>query len=383
MFKLLRGGNCFSPDNIGKKDVLTVYNKIYKVEESIKPDLFPDIEVIDCSGCIVCPSFIDQHVHIIGGGGEEGPGSRVPELMFGDVISAGISTVVGVLGVDDVTRNMESLLAKARGFEEEGLNTFIYTGSYAVPTRTITGSVKSDIILIDKIIGAGEIAIADHRSSYPTINQLAELAYQINVGGLIGKKAGVMHIHVGDGKDGIGLLYQLVNNYDFPIGMFVPTHLNRTAMLLEEAEEYLCIGGNADLTAGENSSKGISVPEALSIFSKKNLDMQKVTVSSDGNGSIPAEGGKHTGVGLVKQLYEDIKESIINEGVEISKAIAAVTANVARILGMYPQKGTIAAGSDADILVLESGSLKIKELIVKGERFISNGIVLKKGRYEK
>ncbi len=383
MFKLLRGGHCFSPDNIGKKDVLTIYNKIYRVEESIKPDILPDIEIIDCRGCIICPSFIDQHVHIIGGGGEEGPISRIPELMLGDIISAGISTVVGVLGVDDVSRNMESLLAKARGLEEEGVNTFIYTGSYAVPTRTITGSVKSDIILIDKIIGAGEIAIADHRSSYPTINQLAELASEINVGGLIGKKAGVMHIHVGDGKDGIGLLYQIVNNYDFPIKMFVPTHLNRTATLLEEAVEYLCVGGNADLTAGENSSKGISVPEALSTLLKKNLDMQKVTVSSDGNGSIPAEGGKGTGVGLVKQLYEDIRNSIINEDVEMSKAISAVTSNVAKVLGMYPKKGAIAAGSDADILVLESGSLRIKELIVKGERLMGDGIVLKKGRYEK
>lgn len=169
IFKLLKNGTCYIPEFIGKKDILVVQNKIYKIENHIDESVVPDLEIIDCSGKIVCPGLIDQHIHITGGGGEEGPGSRIPEIMLSECLTAGITTAVGVLGADSITRNISGLLAKARALEEEGLNTYIYTGSYRIPTATLTGSVMSDIALIDKIIGVGEIAVSDHRSSHPSL----------------------------------------------------------------------------------------------------------------------------------------------------------------------------------------------------------------------
>ena len=121
------------------------------------------------------PGFIDSHVHICGGGGEGSYKTRTPEIQLTDITLGGVTTVVGVLGTDGTTRSMGNLIAKSRALEEEGISTYIYTGSYQVPIRTITGSIQDDIILIDKIIGVGEVAMSDHRSSQPTVEDFAKL----------------------------------------------------------------------------------------------------------------------------------------------------------------------------------------------------------------
>ena len=126
MFKLLKNATCYGPEFLGNKDVLLALNKIYKIADNIVEDNLLDVEIIDCTDKIICPGFIDQHLHIIGGGGEEGFESRIPEIKLSDILIAGITTVVGVLGFDSITRNVEGLLAKARSLEVEGLNTYIY-----------------------------------------------------------------------------------------------------------------------------------------------------------------------------------------------------------------------------------------------------------------
>lgn len=382
MFKLFKNGTCYDPEFIGKKDILVVQNKIYKINDYIEvTDLF-DVEVIECSDRIICPGFIDQHVHIIGGGGEEGAGSRIPEIMLSDIIGAGVTTVVGVLGVDSITRNIAGLLTKARALEEEGLNTHIYTGSYRVPTATLTDSVMSDISLIDKIIGVGEIAISDHRSSHPTLDMLRGIANEARVGGLLGKKAGVVHIHVGDGKHGLEPLNELIENSDFPLEMFVPTHLNRNKPLFSQALEYAQKGGNVDLTAGQHDDIGYTVPDALKLIIDAGISIDKITVSSDANGSMPASNGD-LGVGKVSQLFEDIKNSILINKLDFETVIKTVTVNVAKLLRLYPRKGTLKAGSDADMIVLNKNDFTLDKVFINGEQFMENGSALKMGRYEK
>lgn len=381
MFKFLKNGICYGPQYLGNKDILIVLNKIYKIDDNIAAENLPNVEIIDCTDKIVCPGFIDQHLHITGGGGEEGFVSRIPEIKLRDIVSAGVTTVVGVLGFDSITRNIEGLLAKARGLEAEGLNTFIYTGSYEVPTATITGKVLKDITLIDKIIGVGEIAISDHRSSHPTLDMLKEIAYEARAGGLLSNKAGIVHIHVGDGKGGLQPLKELVENSDYPMDMFIPTHLNRNKSLFHQAIEFANTGGNIDLTAGQSSESGYSVPDAMELLLREKVSIDRITVSSDGNGSIPSNG---TGalIGKVSQLFEDIRVCVLDRKIDLTWVLKTVSENVAKRLKLFPKKGVLAEGSDGDILVINRQDFSINSVFIGGEKFIDNGMVIKKGFYE-
>lgn len=381
MFKLLKNGTCYGTQFLGKKDVLVVLDKIYKIADDIPSDNIPDLEIIDCTDKIVCAGFIDQHLHITGGGGEEGFISRIPEIKLNDIVSAGITTVVGVLGFDSITRNIEGLLAKARGLEAEGLNTYIYTGSYEVPTATITGKAMKDITLIDKIIGIGEIAISDHRSSHPTVDMLKEIAYEARMGGLLSQKAGIVHIHVGDGKKGLKPLLELLETSDFPLDMFVPTHLNRNKTLFHQAIEFANSGGNIDLTSGQSSETGYSVPDALELILKEKVPIDRVTVSSDGNGSIPPTPSGDR-VGKAVQLFEDIRICVLERKMDISTVLKTVTENVAKRIKLYPTKGVLAEGSDGDILVINPQDFSINSVFIGGEKFVDNGRVIRKGLYE-
>lgn len=382
MFRLLKNGHCFIPEDSGIKDVLVVYDKILKIGDGISAAGLWDTDIIDCSNKIVCPGLIDQHVHITGGGGEEGPSSRIPELMLSEVIRAGVTTLVGVLGVDGITRNIAGLLTKARALEVEGITTYIYTGSYGFPTATLTGRVMSDITLIDKVIGVGEIAISDHRSSQPTVQQLKELASEARVGGLIGAKAGVMHIHVGEGKGGLIPLLKLLQDSDLPMEMFVPTHINRNRHLFQQAVEYALGGGYIDLTAGEDPGVGYSAPDALTLLLQNGVDIRKITISSDANGSVPAKEGSALGVGKMSWLLDDIKACVLDKGIGIDKVIRVVSTNVAGVLKLHPRKGALLKGSDADIVVFDKKDMNIDTMLVKGEVVIRDRQIIKKGRYE-
>lgn len=380
MFKLLKGGHCYAPDDLGIKDILVANNKIAMVKDEIILDQLGDLQVIDCHDCLVCPGIIDQHVHITGGGGEQGPVSRIPEIMLSELVEAGVTTVVGVLGFDSITRSIAGLLAKARGLEAEGINTYIYTGSYGSPTETLTGKVLSDIVLVDKIIGVGEVALSDYRSFHPSLENLRVLASETITGGMLGGKAGVLHLHIGDGHEGLKSLFRLVDESDFPIDMFVPTHINRNPQVFEQGVEMLERGGNIDLTAGEKV--GYSIDHCLASLSKKDPRLTRVTISSDANGSAPSGSGLESGVGRVNQLINDLKTCILEKGLEFSNVMSTVTLNPARVLKLYPQKGCLNPYSDADIMVLNQNDLSIYRLLAKGQVMVENGKAVKKGRYE-
>src|SRR5829696_673492 len=120
---LIEGGDLYTPASAGMQSLLLCGEQIVKVGTIDAKNLAAldmEIEVVDAAGCFVVPGFIDPHAHIIGAGGEEGFASRMPEILVSQLVSAGITTVIGLLGTDTSTRNLTCLHAKASQLCDEG-----------------------------------------------------------------------------------------------------------------------------------------------------------------------------------------------------------------------------------------------------------------------
>jgi beta-aspartyl-dipeptidase (metallo-type) len=356
---LLRNIDCYDPNPCGKKDILIAGDKIEKILPTGSLSDYSLIdEQFDCSGLSAFPGIIDQHVHILGAGGEQGFESRTNELDVSDIRSAGVTTIVGLLGADGTTRTLENLYAKAKALKAQNVTSYLYSGSYAVPPVTFTGNITRDLVLIDMVIGAGEIAISDYRSSCPTLPELLRLASNTYLGGMLAKKAGVVHFHIGDGKDGLAPIKQILAQSDLPKEALIPTHTNRNPSLFQEAMSYCSSGGNIDLTAGETA--GIAVPDAIHTLQNNAIELSRVTVSSDAGGSIP--GG---GVAKNQALFDDLI-ACIRSGITPTDAFRLATENVAKLLKLYPAKGTLQQGSDADVLIMDE-KYQIRMLFSRGK----------------
>ncbi len=380
MIKLIKNINIFSPEKIGVKDILIAGEKIVAIEDQIDGKNIPNCEVIDANGMIGVPGFIDGHVHIIGGGGEGGPKTRTPELNLTKALNAGVTTVVGCLGTDGTTRQMSSLLAKAQALEAEGLTTYIYTGSYEVPVPTLTGSVRTDLLYIDKVIGVGEVAISDHRSSQPTYTEIKQLAAETRVGGMLSGKAGLVHLHIGSEKEGINYIFDIVKESDIPVKQFLPTHMGRTTHLLNQGLKLIKMGGRIDITASEKAI------DQVKYLLDQGANIEGITVSSDGNGSLPKFDSKGNLIGLkvgdMKTVYKLWKALITKHDVPMEEALKIVTTNVARNLKLEHRKGSIKVGLDADILIIDD-NYEMKTLFSRGKKVVENSKPIVFGTFER
>jgi len=389
MLILIKEGKIYSPDYIGIKDILIAGDKIIDIQKPGEIDIKGvKVEKINTENRIIIPGIIDPHVHMIGGGGEGGPETRAPEINLSEIISNGVTTLIGCLGTDGTTRHMESLLAKSFALENEGVSTFIYTGSYQFPIITLTGSVKSDLVLIKKIIGAGEIAISDHRSSQPTFEEFARLAAECRVGGMLGGKAGVLHLHVGDGENKLEYLFRLVKKTEIPISQIYPTHINRNKQLLEQGAEFAKLGGYIDITARDKESKDstiMSTQEAVKSLLEKKVPVNQITISSDSNGSLPRFNDKRELIGLKVATQKTLKnglKSILENGIlELDNAVRLFSTNQAEYLKLR-KKGRIKPGYDADLIIIDE-EFEINDVFARGKRMLVDGNLKEKGTFEK
>lgn len=380
---LIKNGEIFAPKYVGKKDILVINDKIVEIADEIKnTELFSDLKIIDATGKKIVPGFIDPHVHITGGGGEASFKTRVPEIMLSKLTTAGITTVVGLLGTDGTTRNMENVVSKAKALTEEGITAYAYSGSYEIPTVTLTGSIRKDILFVNEIIG-GKTAISDHRDSSPTKEEICRLATDIRVANMLSGKNGGLVLHVGNGKRKLDDIFEILKETDIPIKVFRPTHVNREKELVLDALEFTKMGGIIDLTCGlyeELSPKNILV-----LAKEKQANMDNITISSDGYGSWSKydEHGKllKIGVSSVKSLHIELTKIVQEKSFTLSEALPFFTSNTAKALGIFPTKGCIQKNSDADILILNE-NLEIETVVAMGKMMIENSTILVKGTYE-
>lgn len=388
--KLIKNASIYAPEYIGEKDVLLAVGKICRIGENLTaPDSW-DVEIIDGSGMLLLPGFIDSHVHVLGGGGEGGFANRTPEATLSGLTRYGITTVVGCLGTDGYGRDIDSLIAKIKGLREQGISAYAYTGSYQVPVRTLTGSITRDIMMIDEIIGTGEIAISDHRSSQPTYEEFLRLCADTRLGGILSGKAGIINIHLGDSPRKMDMILKAIEETEIPSTQFLPTHVNRNAALFEEAVEYAKLGGTVDFTGNEDIDywetvcDEVRVSRGIKRMLDEGISSDLFTISSDGQGSLPlfSADGQFLGIGMGQSscLLKEVKECVEKENIPLETAIKAITSNPARVLCLNG-KGHIKEGFDAD-LCLMTKDLTIDTVIAKGQIMVKNGEPVVKGLFE-
>ena len=385
MIKLIRNADVYAPAHLGKKDVLVIADKVVRIADKIEGyEGMPEVEVFDFSGKKLLPGYIDMHMHITGGGGEQGPASRVPEAMLSQITSCGITTVLGLLGTDGVTRSVENLVAKARALTEEGITAYCLTGAYGIPSPTITGSIEKDIMMVPPIIGT-KIAVSDHRSSNPQGPELTAVASATRRGGLLANVAGLVMMHMGSGVGKLDPLFYALDHSDIPAKNFLPTHMLRTQELMEEGAKLVRRGGYFDMTAGStDEDMEIGVEKIMELLSWEGMSTEHLTLSSDAFGSQPKFNEQGECIGLTycspKYLHLTIK-SLVRRGLPLEDAIKLLTSTPAELLGKAGVKGCVAEGADADLLVLDE-KLDIDSLFAKGQTAILNKEITLKGRFE-
>ncbi len=386
MMILIRNAEVYTPKNIGKKDVLVAGGKIIAIENDLGSIEELTHKTIDAKGLKLTPGFIDAHVHIAGAGGEGGPATRTPEIPLSQLLEAGVTTVIGCLGTDGMTRSIESVLMKVKALRDEGMSAWMYSGAYQVPTPTLTGDVGRDVALIEEIIGIGEIALSDHRSSTPTTPELIKLVEHARVGGMLGGKAGIVNIHMGDAKNPFQPIYDAVENSELPIKQFYPTHCNRNDYIFEDAKTYGKKGW-VDITTSSYpyfAEYEIKPSKAVARLLEAGVPEDHITFTSDANGSLPDFDEQGNLVKLEKGLpmanLTELRDTVLEEKVPMETALKVLTQNPATALKLN-QKGRIAASLDADILLMND-KLELQHVIAKGRQVMENGALVVKGSYE-
>jgi beta-aspartyl-dipeptidase (metallo-type) len=408
MFELITNAHIHSPAALGMGCVLTCAGKIVYIGKS-KPELGIglEVQVTDIEGQMLLPGLIDGHAHITGGGGETGYSSKVPPVPLSEFTGAGVTSVIGLTGTDDVTRSTSALIAATMALREEGMNAWCYTGGYHYPLSLLTESALSDLVHIECVIGIGELAISDHRSSHMTLDELVRVASEAHIGGLMTGKAGLLHLHLGDGRRGLQLVRDAIKEAEVPSRIYHPTHVNRLKRLFDEACELVTEGCHIDLTAfpideepvqvephdngshdngsHDNGShdNGYSIVEAVTRYMAKNLPIDKLTVSSDGGGCLPEF--DHQGI-LQKldfarcQSLPTALGELLAIGVDTEQAISLFTRNAAQLYRLQ-NKGVVAVGADADLVTLDD-QYQISDVMCRGVWHKKSGTQLKKGLFE-
>ena len=381
---LLLNAELYDPEPRGRVHLLVGGEQVLWVGREV-PAIGVPVEEHDLGGQRVIPGLIDCHVHLTGGGGEAGPETRVPPVALSRMTTGGVTTAIGVLGTDDAIRTPGELVTVARGLNAEGLSAYCMTGGYHLPPATITGNVRRDLVLIDLILGVGEVAISDHRSSQPTLDELLRVAADAHVGGLMSGKAGILHLHVGDGERGLQPVRDALDRSEIPAPVFHPTHVNRRRALFEEALALAERGCTVDVTSFPvaEDEDGWSAVAALTRYLAAGLPPERVTVSSDGGGCLPVfdRDGRvvEMDVGRPASLIETLA-GLVECGQPLERVLPPFTSNPARLLRLT-RKGHLGVGADADLVVLDERG-GAAGVMARGRWHVRGGQAVVRGTFE-
>jgi beta-aspartyl-dipeptidase (metallo-type) len=368
MLTLVENGDLYAPEKRGRSSVLLVDGKIGLVGDidrrAVESTGLP-VEVIDATGCVVTPGLIDPHEHLLGGSGEGGFSTQTPEITLSEIVGAGITTVVGCLGVDTTMKTLAGLLAKVKGLCEEGLTARMWTGGYNVPPTTITGTVRNDIMFVAEIIGCGEVAISDERSTEPEPRELAKVVNDAHNGGMLSGKAGLTHFHVGDSERRMQCLREITDRSRFQIRpeWLYATHIQRSEELMCEAIDLARQGVTVDIDVMDRD-----LLKWLRFYRQHRGPLERLTISSDASQSSP------------NVVLDQLRSCVLEGRFPLEQVLPLATRNTAEVLQLR-SKGTVEPGKDGDLLILEPGSLELQSVIARGKRMMAEGELLASERF--
>ena len=381
MLTLLKNANIVCGDSAFKQgevcDLLLAGGKIVEAGKRIDPGNL-DIQQVDLEGRFVAPGLVDGHVHFIGAAGDETYTSKTPEIFMSHFMRGGVTTAVGCLGFGHGLESVEHLYVKAQALRADGLSTYIYTGAFYVPSPSITKSAGMDIALFPYVIGV-KIAIADPCSSVPSVAEFARASSEAWAAGLQSGKSGAMQVHVGFHGDPFEFLMKVHEESGIPLTQFIPTHCNWSDNLVALASGYAKKNGYVDystiLDGARGSLTSVAASKAVQQALSAGAPLEKLSLSSDGNVGMPIRDENKVQHGLylerVGSLWHEVR-ALIEGGLELEKAVSLATVNPARRLGLYPQKGIIKVGSDADLIVLNEKH-EIERVYVGGKLGLEGG----------
>lgn len=379
-FTLIKNIHLYTPDDMGMSDILVCGEKIAAIGRDLAPTGIT-VNVIDGGGMTAMPGLIDQHVHIIGGGGQTGYFSLAPEVPLSKLIECGTTTVVGLLGTDGFVKTLPQLYAKTKALCQDGISAYMLTGYYGLPTPTLTGSIANDLIFIDKVIGC-KIALSDDRSSHPTRQELLRIIQQVRLGGFTGAKGGVMHVHLGALPSGISELLDIAREFPSLTSYISPTHMGRTHDLFLQGIEFARLGGIIDISTGGTKycEPYLSVLEGIDA----GISIDNMTFSSDGNAGVrrknPETGEDTYRIAPLDKNLEQTIRLITDGGLTPDKAFRLITVNPARNMKLNG-KGKVSVGADADLTLFDD-AWNLQCVIARGHMMMRDGAIIKKGNFE-
>jgi beta-aspartyl-dipeptidase (metallo-type) len=357
MLTLIKNGEVFLGKEFEKVDLVfggKTILQIGKFDEALAVQAGLEVTIVDCKDCYVCPGFIDSQICLVGGSGEDGFLSQPPRILIEECVRGGITTAIGSIGVDTSTKTMGNLLACVKAFKEAGLTSLCYTGGYDTPIKPLNESVRTDLIYIEEIIGAGEVAIADRRVPEPYKHFLARTIVDAYVGGILTGKAGVTRIHVGEGRRRLQTIRDVAEHNEIQFDKLYFTHIERSKELIKEGIEFAKLGSFLDFDLHDRD---------LEIWYKEYQEaggpLGQLSFSSD------------AGICSPEELWLEIKKCALKHNLEFKNLLPHVTEVPARALKLK-QKGALKIGNDADIFIMTKKDLDIKHLICNGKFFIKD-----------
>jgi beta-aspartyl-dipeptidase (metallo-type) len=373
---LIKNAQLYAPQALGMQDLLIANGAIMQIGSKLEPNL-KDLQVWNAEGKIVTPGLIDQHIHLSGAGGKDGFSSLTPEVQAVDLVRCGSTTTVGLLGTDATIKALPGLYAKVQALRNSGLSSYMFSGYYGSDTVTITGSIQGDMVFVEPVLGF-KIAISDIRSSYPTAHELVQKLREVRTGGLLSQKKGIMHVHLGGLKSGMDVLFELVEQYQFPIQHISPTHVGRTKALFEQALGFAKLGGIIDITTA--ASKYTDPYKSVLYALDQGVSINQLTFSTDGHAGLTALDADGKPIGFTKasidQNLAEIQKLVLLGGLPLEEALKLNTTNPAANLGLR-RKGRVATGYDADLCFFDE-KLQLRDVVAMGKPMMKDTEVLLK-----